>query len=187
MKYQELSLEVNAPIDFVFNFLTLHENFEKINATSSLYECEYLDKDLLSNGGSVKAGLVYNMKIQAENLIFLVGCLTLVVEKNKKIKYRYIYNDIAEDVVKGFPLGEAAKSDLLNTLNETPLEASWVLKDLGKSKTQLVLLMEKNGNRSFLQKIYDWLSSLSSSRYKKESARLFTEIKGLIEMDYQSN
>jgi hypothetical protein len=186
MKYQEIKLEINAPIDFVFDFISLHQNFEKMNVASSFYEAEFLDKDLISNGGSVKAGVVYNMKVQVKSLIFYVGCLTLVVEKNKLIKYRYIYTDTVKENPTGTPLEEETKADLLNYLNRTPFEGSWGLKDLGNSKTQLTILVEINGNMSLFQKIYHWFSSRLSSKYKKESAIIFDKIGQQIEAEYQS-
>jgi hypothetical protein len=186
MKYQEIKLEVNAPIDFVFDFISLHKNFERMNVASSFYECEFLDKDLISNGGYVKAGVVYNSKIQIKDLTFYVGCLTLAVEKNALIQYRYIYTDMIEENPKGAPLEESTKSSLLNYFNSTPFEGSWVLKDLGNSKTQLEILIEINGSMSFFQKIHHWFSNLLSSKYKKESARIFEKIRQEMEVEYQS-
>lgn len=185
MKYQEIKLEVNAPIDFVFDFISLHKNFEKINVISSLYKCQFLDKDLISNGGSVKAGVVYNLKIQVKDFIFYIGCVTLAVEKNALIKYRYIYTDAAEKKPKGTPLDETTKSRMLNYLNRTPFEGSWTLKDLGNSKTQLTILVEINGSMSFFQRIYHWFSGLLSSKYKKESAVLFDKIRAQIEIEVE--
>jgi hypothetical protein len=186
MKYQEIKLEINAPIDFVFDFISLHQNFEKMNVASSFYEAEFLDKDLISNGGSVKAGVVYNIKIQVKDLIFYIGCSTLAVEKNKLIKYRYIYTDAVEENPTGMPLEEETKDGLLNYLNRTPFEGSWEFKDLGNSKTQLGILVEINGNMSFFQRIYHWYSSLVPSKYKKESALIFHKIGQQIEVEYQS-
>jgi hypothetical protein len=187
MKYHEISLEVNAPTDFVFNFLSLHKNFEKINVASSRYKCEFLDKDLLNNGGSVKAGVVYNLKAEGKSFIFYLGCLTLVVEKNRLIKYRYIYTGIGEPPEEGSSSNEET-AEILDTLNAAPFEGSWIFKNRGPSKTQLKILMETNvnGQMSFFIKWYTWFSSKLPSKDKKETIRIFEVIKAQIEAEYQS-
>ncbi|WP_052600323.1 hypothetical protein [Aureispira sp. CCB-QB1] len=184
MKYQEINLEVKAPISFVFDFISLHENFQKLNIASSLYECEFIDKDLLEDGKSVKAGVVYNLKITAKKLTFYLGCLTLAVEKDKLIQYRYIYNDIID---LENPLMEDFKSTMLDSLNATPFEGSWIVKDLGGSTTELKILIEVNGKLSFFKKIYYWFFRQFPSQDKKEGVRLFKEIKKQIESEYQAS